>query len=48
MSARMLRLSRLYAATLARARAALATGDRDGYRYLAAEARRLRLALAEG
>lgn len=42
------RLARLYAAAMARARAALAMGDRDGYRYSMAEARRLRRALAEG
>lgn len=43
--ARLDRLAREYAATLARARAALAAGDRDGYQVLRADARRLRLAL---
>jgi hypothetical protein len=42
------RLARLYAETLAQARAALANGDRDGAAYLYAVARRYRNRLAEG
>ena len=39
------RLARLYAAASARARAAYAAGDRDGYRYSRAEMRRYAAAL---
>lgn len=42
------RIAREYAAALARARAALAAGDRDGYAVMREDARRLRRALAEG
>jgi hypothetical protein len=42
---RMERLARALALTLARARAAKAAGDQDGYRYLMHDARRLARAL---
>jgi hypothetical protein len=42
------RLARKLADARDRAAAARNTGDHDGYRYAAAEYKRLRLALAEG
>ena len=45
---RLSRIARLYAAACSRARAALAAGDRDGYRYSIAEARRLSRIMSEG